>query len=122
MPVVPAATNNTRSSGTLHYGDYVIITGSSYVRVEPKEISGAMSPHQTNRSTLVKTRESTQWLYSPYGHDRYCQRYLPSAHYKPKKRAAKATHRVDDSQAAYCLLRCALRRRYQQNPVWALGG
>lgn len=56
----------------------------------PDEISGAM--RRTDQPFYVGKTQIYEWLYSPYGQP-YCQ-YLPSAHYKPKKRAAKATHRV----------------------------
>lgn len=56
----------------------------------PDEISGAMK--QTKQPFYVSKTVIYDWLYSSYGQP-YCQ-YLPSAHYKPKKRAAKATTRV----------------------------
>jgi len=56
----------------------------------PDEISGAM--RRTGQPFYVGKTQIYDWLYSSYGQP-YCQ-YLPSAHYKPKKRAAKATDRI----------------------------
>jgi IS30 family transposase len=56
----------------------------------PDEISGAMK--QTNQPFYVGKTVIYDWLYSSYGQP-YCQ-YLPSAHYKPKRHAAKVTERV----------------------------
>lgn len=56
----------------------------------PDEISGSMK--QTKQPFYVGKTVIYDWLYSSYGQP-YCQ-YLPSARYKPKKRAAKATDRV----------------------------
>jgi IS30 family transposase len=56
----------------------------------PDEISGAM--RRTDQPFYVGKTQIYEWLYSSYGQP-YCQ-YLPSARYKPRRRATKATDRV----------------------------